>query len=307
MTAYSVFDDFPQDAVDILTAAGIRVTLHPQGMPRPAGEELKALLEKYDVLIISTAQVLTEEMFAAVSSPKIIGTASIGIDHIHVPEGKKDLITICNAPEANRISVAEHTFALILALKKHLTQGRRTATQGKSKKAMDFSPTDLQGSRLGVVGAGGTAGAVLRLARAFGLECCCWTAHPERHRDLDWVEFVPLDTLMAQADILSVNLPLTSQTRGLIGRKQIARMKDDAIFISLSRAEITDNEALFQKARECPAFRVGLDMDAPKVAGLWDETMDNVIVTPHIGGGTVQARKRMFREVGSRIADFLRK
>ncbi|MGN0180993.1 MAG: NAD(P)-dependent oxidoreductase [Candidatus Ornithomonoglobus sp.] len=303
MKAFSIFDDFPKSAVEILEKNNIEVTILPKGEERPSGNALKALLAEYDVIIISTAQKIPKEMLADITKPKIIATASIGTDHISVPEDKKELIRIVNAPKANRLSVAEHTFALILSLKKQLTEGRRTAAEGKSKKAMRGKPEDISGLTLGVIGAGGTAGAVLDMAKAFGMKRMSWTRNPENHKALadDGVEFTELDYLLENADVISVNLPMTDETKGLISAEKIALIKENAVFITVSRTEITDNAALIKRAAEQKSFCVGMDVDADKIAGLWNDDMDNVIVTPHIAGGTVQSRLRLFNEVSNAI------
>ncbi|MDO5396821.1 MAG: NAD(P)-dependent oxidoreductase [bacterium] len=303
MKAYSIFDDFPASSVEILERSGIEVTLLPKGMERPEGEALKRLLNEYDVLIISTAQKMPEEIFEDINEPKIIATASIGIDHVHIPEGKKSFIKLVNAPKANRISVAEHTFGLILALKKQLNEARRIAAEGKSKKVMQYKPNDLYGSTIGVIGAGGTAGAVLDMAKAFGMKRMAWTRNPENHENLadDGVEFTELDYLLKNADIISVNLPMTDETNGLISADKIELIKENAVFITVSRTEITDNEALLKRASVQKNLFVGMDIDADKVCGLWDDDMDNVIVTPHIAGGTVESRVRLFDEVSHAV------
>lgn len=307
LKAYTIFDDFSQKAIDFLTAKGIDVTVHPKGVERPNEKQIKAIVDNYDVIIVGTSQKMPEAVFENINEKRIIATASIGMDHIKIPSEKSDLIKIVNAPKANRISVAEHTFSLILALKKHLLEGRRTALNGQNKKQMRNNPTDLYGTVIGVVGAGGTAGAVLKMSSAFGMKRLCYTAHPENHSDLsvDGVEFVDLNKLLSESDIVSINLPLVSETKKLITENHIALLKDDAIFVSLSRSEIVDNEALFKRAKASKDFCIALDVDSEKVYGLWDDSMDNVIVTPHIGGGTVQSRKRMFIEVSENIISYI--
>ncbi|MCD7860203.1 MAG: hypothetical protein LUH51_08650 [Firmicutes bacterium] len=301
MQAYSIFDDFPASAAATLERAGIAVTVHPRGAARPAGEELKALLDAYDILILGTGQKMPQSSFSTLTDRRIIGTASIGTDHICVPPEKRELVRVVNAPKSNRISVAEHTLMLILALEKNLLDAIGVAERGASKKEMHHNPSDLFGKTIGVVGAGGTARAVLSLAQVMGMRCLCATRSPEKHRDLLGVRFVSLDELLQSAQILSVNLPLVDDTYNLIHSGRIRQMREDAIFISLSRPEITDNASLLARARENPMFRVGLDADADKLAGLWDTSMKNVIVTPHIGGGTVESRIRMFEEVSENI------
>lgn len=303
MKAFSIFDDFPISSINILEKNGISVTLLEKGKERPTGQALKALLDEYDIIFISTAQKMPEEMFADVNVPKIIGTASSGVDHIHIPEEKKDIIKIANATHANRSTVTEHTFGLILTLRKQLIEGRETAAKGLSKKMMELKPIDLFGSTIGVIGAGGIASTVLRMAKCFGMKRLCWTLHPECHIDLaeDGVEFVDIDSLLKLADVISVNIPMSEKTRNLVNEERIALMKDTATFVTTSRLEITDNKALMEKAKRIPTFSVGMDVDAANVKDLWDPSMKNVIVTPHIGGGTIESRIRLFNECSENV------
>ena len=303
MKAFSVFDDFPQSSIDLLENNGISVTLIAKGKDRPTGEALKSLLDEYDVLFISTAQKMPEEMFFNLSAPKIIGTASSGVDHIHIPADKRHLVRVANAPQANRSTVTEHTFGLILTLRKQLIEGRAIAAQGLHKKAMIRKPVDLFGSTMGVIGAGGIASTVLRMAQCFGMNRLCWTLHPENHNDIsdEGVSFVDIDTLLKKSDIVSVNLPLSEKTKNLITPEKVELLKDTATFITTSRLEISDNQALMEKARRIPTFSVGIDVDAFTIKDFWNPTMNNVIVTPHIGGGTIESRLRLFNECAGNV------
>ena len=298
MKAYTIFDDFPQQSLELLQKRGIDVVVHPKGMPRPQGNELKALLDEYDILFVSTAQQMPEDMFVDVVTPKVVATASSGVDHIHVPASKANLVRIANAPKANRNTVAEHTFALILALRKQLLEARDVAAEGKNKKAMHGKFHDLYGATMGVVGAGGIATKVLDLARCFGMHCLCWTFHPDHHQELlqKGVEFIDLDTLCRLSDVISVNIPSTSQTHCLINRDRVSLMKEDALLITTSRADVTDIPALIEKAHTNDKFGLGMDVDSQIVVGQWKIEERNIFVTPHIGGGTVESRIRLFNE-----------
>ena len=118
LVLFSVFDDYPQDAIDILNRKGYSVVLNKKGSPRPDSNSLRMLLEKYDGLIIGTSSLLSEECFKNIVTKKIILTASVGVDHIKIPVNKQGLVQIINAPSSNRISVAEHVIGLIIALNK---------------------------------------------------------------------------------------------------------------------------------------------------------------------------------------------
>lgn len=298
MTAYSIFDDFPQSAIAMLEGKGIKVSCISKGEERPFGDKLKSILHKYDIIFISTGQKMPEAMFQDIVSPKIIATASSGTDHIHVPQEKKDIIRVANAPNANRLTVAEHTYALILALRKCLIEARKTAANGDSKKAMKQKPRDLYGCTIGVIGAGAIAEKIFDIADCFGMKKKCWTLHPERHLSLKekHVEFIELDELMATSDIVSVNMPFTDVTKNLVSEKYVKLLKSDSIFVSTSRVELLDLESLINKAKCYPSFGLALDLDAQSIASKWKDNMNNVIITPHIAGGTVESRIRLFNE-----------
>ena len=125
MKAYSVFDDFPKEAVETLVSAGFEVFVHPLGVSRPSEAQMKAILEEYYCVIIGTSQLITEDMFEIITEPRIIGTASVGIDHIHIPADKRALVKIINTPKANAQSVAEYTMGCALAACKRFLVSNR--------------------------------------------------------------------------------------------------------------------------------------------------------------------------------------
>lgn len=308
LRAFSVFDDFPQELISVLESNDISVKCTPTGQERPRGAELQLVLEENDIIFVSTGQKMSESMFAGINTPRIIATASRGIDHIHVPTAKRHLIRIVNAT-SNSISVAEHVFAFVFAFSKHLLNGRTIAAKGMAKKEMASQPQDINGKTIGVIGAGETAKEVFRIARCLQMKCLCWTRHPENHLDLKGMDicFTSLESLLSEADIISLHIPLTDETKQFIDAERIGLLRNDAVFINTSRPEIVDNRALLKKALENPSFSVGMDCDSESVFGLWDEQRTNVIVTPHIAGGTVQSRLRLFKDCVDGVNSILAK
>ncbi len=304
MKAYSIFDDFSQEARDLLAAAGVSVTVHPLGVPRPDPTQMKEILRDYDCVIIGTSQKITEDMFDGIETPRIIGTASVGLDHIRIPAEKKDLVTVLNTPKANAQSVAEYTMGCALSCCKRLTEGNSLYHQGKDNKQLYRKPEDLSGKTIGVVGAGNISRRIMDYALFFGMRILCWTRNPDHHRDLEErsVRFVDLHELVRTADYISVNLPNKPETVGLISEELVSEMKPTAVFISVSRLDTIDAEALFEKARENPGFYVCLDLDVNPQVVKQIPDQPNVLVTPHIAGGTVETRKRMFAEIAQAVA-----
>ncbi len=304
MRIYSIFDDFPLDAVDLLRSVGADLTIHPQGVPRPDHDQMKTILEHYDCVIIGTSQKITEDMFDNISEPRIIASASVGLDHIRVPEEKKPLVMILNTPKANAQSVAEYTMGCALACCKRLAEGAELFRQGKNNKNLYRKPEDLSGKTIGVVGAGNISAKIMEYARFFGMDVLCWTRNPNRHREFETlgVRFVTLQELAASSDYISVNLPSNPDTAGIISADLVRRMKDTAVFISVSRVETVDLDALLKKAKTNPGFYLCLDIDVCDDVVVRIPEIPNVLITPHIAGGTIETRKRMFREVATAIA-----
>ncbi|MCH5211598.1 MAG: hypothetical protein J1G06_01145 [Oscillospiraceae bacterium] len=305
MRVYSIFDDFGEEPVRTLEAAGISVNVHPLGVPRPDSVQIKKILEEYNGVIIGTSQKLTEDMFENIISPRIIGTASVGLDHIRIPDNKKDLITVFNTPMANAQSVAEYTMGCALACCKRLAEGSELYREGRNNKALVRKPDDLRGKTLGVIGAGNISRRIMEYGRFFGMNIICWTAHPERHDEIKeiGVQFTGMEKLLETADVISVNLPNNDGTKKLISRKCVDLMKDTTIFISVSRLATVDSVALFERAVKNSSFYVCLDIDVDKnVVGSIPD-VPNVLITPHIAGGTNETRKRMFIEVARQIAN----
>ncbi len=303
MKAYSIFDDFTEEAARILTEAGVDLTIHPLGVPRPDHDRMKKLLEDYDCVIIGTGQKITEDMFDHITSPRIIATASIGVDHITVPAGKSDLVTVLNTPAANAPSVAEYNVGVMLTARKRLAEGNALYAQGKDNKKLIRKPEDICGSTIGFVGAGRISTRTMELLKPFGVTFLCFTDDADQRQYLvrDFgVRFVSLSELAERSDIISVNVPGTPSTENLINADIIAAMKEDCIFISIARERVVDLPALFDKAGRCPNFYAMVDLDViPQYIGR--NNGRNISITPHIAGGTIESRKRMFRDAASEI------
>ena len=308
MKAYCIFDDYPSEAVELLEKAGIHVTVHPHGVPRPDDIQMEEIMIRNDCIIIGTSQKIRETMFGRVFSPKIIATASAGTDHIAVPSDKKHLIKIINSPAANTISVAEYVVGAMLLTRKRFFEGCELYRRGQNNKQLHRKPEELKASVVGLIGAGRISTQVIKLLQPFDVKILCNTQNPEKHSDLaaDYhVDFVSLDDLARRSDIISVHVPYTETTAHLISADIISKMKEDCIFISISREEVLDSDALFIKAGRNRNFYAILDLDInsrciPHCNG------ENIIITPHIAGGTIEARKRMFSDTASRIAEYVK-
>lgn len=306
MRAYTIFDDYPSEAVERLKRAGMVLTVHPLGMPRPDDAQMEEILKDYECVIIGTSQKISEKMLASVDAPKLIVTASVGTDHIHIPDGKAGLITVVNTPGCNTLSAAEYVVGAMLLARKRVLEGAILYSEGRDNKKLVKKPEDLHGAVVGLVGAGRISTRIVELLQPFGVRIMCFTKNPEAHRELTdrfGAEFVTLDELAEQSDLIAVNIPYTESTHNLVDKKLVDAMKDTCVFVSISREQVLDIHALEQKAKKCPNFYLILDLDLnPEYSGMYNGR--NIFITPHIAGGTIESRKRMFMEAAERVIEY---
>lgn len=306
MKAYSVFSDFSPAAEEILNNSGIELVKGENDAAANFSENLSDLIRKYDALVIGTSQKISSDILSRIDKRLIIGTISSGTDHISIPEFKQNSIRIVNAPTANAQSVSEHVFAMILSFIKRLNEGIGLYRNGKDKKCLKRKSTELASYSIGVLGAGEIGKAIIRISRMFNMKTYCYTANPSRHTDIGnmGTEFLSIDELIHKSNIIVLCLPSNEETVGIISYDRVQEMKNDSIFISISRPELIDIQALLNKAYEYDSFYLGLDID---VLPLNLEKRDNVIITPHYAGVTVEARERQFIEVAENITSVINK
>lgn len=305
--AYSVLNDYSENACDLLKSVGINVTLASTSK-RPDEDELVELVKKYDILIIGAREKMTSRVFNACTRTKIIGTLSVGLDHVCDDFLTSDTIEVINCPTSNTISVAEHTFALLLSLKKKIIDGNRSSIDGSGRSGVKGAPRDISGTILGVVGAGKIAKEVIKMGRAFNMKVLCNTRNPQLHNELlqYGVSFVELDELLTKSNIVTLHLPLNEQTKHIIHAEKIDLMKDTAVFLNTSRAQLVDIPYLIERATKNRKFLVGMDIDIDEYKGLFKEEISNVIITPHIAGVSLDAIIRMDYDLAFSIAEHVK-
>ena len=308
LKAYSVFKDLNKEACEIIKTAGAELDISNSSL-RPNKEELIDLFSRYDILIIGVKEIFTKDMLDLVNDKKIIATLSIGLDHIDESFFKNDLVKIINCPNSNVISVAEHIFSLILGLKKRIIEANDISINGGNKTNLSRRSNDISNSTIGVIGAGKISREVIKIGKVFNMKICCNTLHPEKHKDLikQNVEFMNLNDLLSNSDIITINIPLNERNKNLISKEKIKLMKKTATFINTSRAELVDMEALIKYADENATFNVGLDIDVEEYKEILRKRRNNVIVTPHIGGVSEEAINRMDIELANNIKEYLLK
>jgi D-3-phosphoglycerate dehydrogenase / 2-oxoglutarate reductase len=253
-------------------------------------------------LIIRSATQVTAEVLEAGADLVVVGRAGIGLDNVDVDAATRRGVMVVNAPQSNIVSAAEHTMALLLAQARNVPQAHAALTAGRWERTR-WEGVELVDKTLGVVGLGRIGKLVADRARAFGMRLVAYDpfVSPERARQMG-VELLPLDQLVAESDFLTVHLPKTKETTGLIGRDLLLKAKPSLRVINVARGGIVDEEALAEAIREGTIAGAALDVFAtePTTSSPLFE-LDSVIVTPHLGASTREAQDK----AGDTIADMV--
>jgi D-3-phosphoglycerate dehydrogenase len=274
--------------------------------PKLTPEELISIIGDYEALVVRSQTKVTAEVIKAGKKLQVIGRAGVGVDNINVEEATKCGIIVVNAPTGNTISAAEHTIALMLALARHIPQANASLKSGKWQRS-NFMGTEIRNKTLGLVGLGKVGAEVAR--RALGLEMKLIAYDPfisAEHAQNLQVELMPLKQLLKEADFLTVHTPLTAQTKGLIGAKELALVKPTVRIINCARGGIIDEEALAKAVKEKKVAGAAIDVfstEPTTESVLFDS--DSIIVTPHLGASTAEAQVMAATDVAEQVIDVL--
>ena len=294
-----VADKFEDSGRRGLAEIGCEVLYEPDA----AGDDLLATIErtKADVLVVRSTKV-TRPMLEK-SNLSLVVRAGAGTNTIDVAAASERGIWVANCPGKNAIAVAELTFALLLALDRHVVDAASDLRIGQWNKKEYSKARGLFGRTLGVLGTGMIGHEVIRRARAFGMNVVAWSRRldPAVAAELGVVQKPTITEVAAAADVLTVHLAFAPETKGLVGDGVFASMKNGAIFLNTSRAEVVDQAALERAVKE-RGIRAGLDVFAAEPSGGSGPVdapifkLPGVIGTHHIGASTDQAQEAIAAE-----------
>ena len=315
---YSVFPEFGQrcGAAARLKKNARLVCRAPGNRPGP--EELAGLLSGHDVIIAGAMEKFNPLCFkkfqanAPEKKKTLIALMARGTDNVDMESAMKYDVQTVTAGALNAQATAEHTMALILGLAKRLKTAEDqlragTGWQWRTRR----EPFELSGKTLGVIGAGPIARKVTALAQSFGMDVICWTAHPAGYRnqpEFGSVAFVPLDTLVSRAHVITLHLPLMPKTRNLINAERFEQMRQGAIFINTSRGELVDETALCEALNCGKIMGAGVDVfNGEPVINHKFTTVpaSRVILTPHCASQTLEARYAMENYLTDQIIQWI--
>lgn len=266
---------------------------------RTAAGEVFARARDAAALLVNKVAI-SAEMISALSSLRYVGVLATGIDRIDVDAARERGVVVTNVPGYAAPSVAQAVFALLLELVCHTGVHAAGVRSGRWSRSDDFCYWDapiieLSGLTLGVVGMGAIGREVARIASAFGMRVVACTRRNDEARAADGIERLSLDALLSVSDVVSLHVPLTPETRGLIDATRLSRMRPSAILINTARGGLVDSGALAASLRDGRLAGAGLDvLDAePPPPDHPLLTAPRCIVTPHVAWATTAARQRL--------------
>jgi len=274
-------------------------------------EETVARADGAEVVITNKVR-FPHEILNQLPKLRLIAVAATGVDHVDLDTAAKRGIAVANVAGYATHSVPEHVFAMLLALRRHLFQYHQAALDGRwaGSRAFclhDWPIEDLAGSTLGVIGTGKNGRGVARLAEAFGMRVLLAERRGAAAVRAGRTGF---EQVLAKADVISLHVPLTAETRHLIGAAELARMKPGAILINTARGGVMDEAALLDALRIGRIAGAGVDVlsvePPPADHPLLCAGLSNLIATPHVAWGSRQAQQKLADEVIENIAAFAR-
>ncbi len=273
----------------------------------PAREKLLPELRDATALIVRSAVQADAELLDCAPRLRVIGRAGIGVDNVDIEAATKKGVLVMNTPGGNSVSVAEHTLALMLAMARSVPQANESMHAGRWEKKI-FEGRELRGKVLGILGLGRIGVEVVKRARALELEILAYDPFVPAFvaSDLN-VTLVSLDDLLARADYLSLHLPLTAETQGIVGKDFLRRVKKGVRIVNCARGELVDEDALAEALRSGHVAGAALDVFAqepPRDSPL--AALPQAVLTPHIAGSTAEAQEIVGVRIAEQVRDYLK-
>lgn len=255
-------------------------------------EELVNNIADFDAIVVRSRTKVTSEVIEASRKLKIIARAGVGVDNVDVKAATEKGIMVVNAPQSTSITVAEHTLGVILSLARKISIADKSVKGGKWEKSK-FMGRELSGKTLGVIGMGRIGSQVVSRCKAFNMEVLVNDPYiTEEVASRLGAEVVDRETLFKNADVITIHVPLTPETKHSIGEKEFHMMKEDAFIINCARGGIINEEDLYHALKDGKIGGAGLDVfetEPPKDNPLL--SLDNLVATPHIGASTKEAQR----------------
>ena len=298
-----VSDDLSTEAVRILQAAGLEVDVKA-GLK---ADELENIIAGYDGLAVRSATKVTARLLGLATRLKVIGRAGVGVDNVDLDAATRRGVVVMNTPGGSAVTVAELALALMLSLSRHVPAATASVKAGKWEKKR-FQGHEMAGKVLGVVGIGMIGSVLVERAVAMKMRAIAYDPFisAEAAAKLG-AELVDLDTLWGRADVISLHVPLTDQTRNLVNASTLAKMKKGALLLNCARGGIVDEKALAEALASGHLAGAALDVfdKEPPAADHPLFALDNFVCTPHLGASTEEAQSAVAVAIAEQLVGYL--
>lgn len=295
-----VADPIAEEGIRLLREAGHQVDVKTGQKP----DALAAAIGDYDALVVRSETQVTEAILGKGRKLSVVGRAGVGIDNIDVPAATRHGILVINAPTANIIAAAEHTLALLLSMARHVPQAHQKLKGGHWGRK-EFTGTQLRGKTLGIIGLGKVGTEVAKRARAFDMRVLGNDpfVSEERAKSMG-IELADKETVLRESDFISVHVPMTSATKGLIGKEELAKVKPTVRFLNTARGGVIDEQALYEavEAGRVAGAAVDVFSEEPAKESVLFKS-EKIIVTPHLGASTNEAQALVAVELAEQLLD----
>jgi len=295
-----VCDPTAQFAIDAMERAGIEVDVRDNITP----EELETIIAGYDAMVVRSRTKVREPLIDKAENLKLIIRAGVGLDSIDVKYARSKGIKVRNTPSASSNAVAELTLGYLFALARRIPQATMSMKDGQWEKKSFGKGFELAGKTLGLVGCGRIGSLVARKAVFLDMDVLFYCLPP--FPDLEDAHYVSLDELIERSDFISLHVPYTDETHFIIGEAELEQMKDGVQIINCGRGGTLDEDALYEAIVNGKVAGAALDVyvDEKEERGAKLISLDQVIGSPHVGAGTVEAKRRVGEEVAQIAIQF---
>lgn len=303
MARILVSDSLSEEGLGILKSAGFQVDHKPE----ISQEDIAKEISDYDALVIRSRTTVTPEILKNGTKLKVVGRAGVGLDNVDVPTATQQGVIVMNTPGGNTISTAEHTMAMLTSLARGIPQADRSMHEGRWDKKK-FVGVELYNKTLGICGMGRIGQEVVKRALAYGMKVLAYDPfiNEDAVKRLG-VTKATVDEICQNADFITVHSPLNAQTKGMLNKEKFAMMKDGVRILNCARGGIVDEQALLEALQSGKVAGAALDVFEvePLAADHPFRSMDNVIMTPHLGAATTEAQEGVAREIAEQIVEVL--
>jgi D-3-phosphoglycerate dehydrogenase len=300
-----VTDEIDPEGVQLLAA---QPELQIDEVPTLPKQELLARIGEYDAIVGRSATRISEELLRHAKRLKVVGRAGVGVDNIAIDTATALGIAVINAPAGNTVAVAELFFGVMIGLLRHLPEATQSMREGKWDRSQLLG-SELKGRTLGIVGVGRIGSEIASRAQVFCMDVVGFDPYiaDDRFRALRVRRAATLEALLEEADIVTVHTPLTDETKGLVGRREISLMRPGGIVANLARGGIVDDQALMAALESGHLRGAVLDVyqGEPLARDHPIRQAPNVVLTPHIGASTAEAQRNVAVDVCRAVRDAL--